>query len=125
MSMTRYDPDTGHIITKKPRTTKKPRLSKGAVNTIKVIEKINKDSATELYPILKLSNGMSVGLPVNEKPIKMWARMLREPPPEHVYAETRRMLADSRYAEYIINVHMALWGHDRDRAIHDLLWGIK
>jgi hypothetical protein len=105
-----------------PRPAKKPRLSEGSRKFIRFMRKSNKDSAVDLYPILELPHGECVGLPAD---VKLTPKMLRTKPPEHVFAETRKMLADPKQADWIIRVHMMLWECSRERAIHDLLLGIK
>src|SRR5271157_2687098 len=105
-----------------PRPAKKPRLSKGSKRFIRFMRKSNKDSAVDLYPILELPNGEFVGLPADTK---LTPKMLRTKPPPHVISECRRMQADPKAAACVIGSHSFMYEMSRDKAIHDMLLGIK
>ena len=120
MPNNRYDPDTGRLL--KPRPAKKPRVSKGVKETIKAIRKLNEDSKIDLYPIIELPGGIKVGLPANTK---LPSKMLRIIPPQYVIDETYRMLRDPQDAAFKISVHAFQYEMSKDKAIHDMLLGVK
>jgi hypothetical protein len=122
--MPRYAPLTGRLLkprAKKPRPAKRRRLSKGVENTIKAIRKLNADSKLDLYPILQLPD-CKVGLLASTK---LPPKMLRIKPPQYVIDETYKMLRDPQDAAFKITVHAFQYEMSKDKAIHDILLGVK